>query len=187
MRWVMTWGLHGSDFFDQHIPEIWGIWIDGLRSTTTNLTSPQTRCCAPQTIPEPFLLCSMAHHPVERSHSHHQGIPFPRKGVHGLQQCLGRWYVSVLNPAVQVIWAINNWHDFKAFAEDFFTNSCESLVFFLYICCKVTEGFAAVKSRWVVQKVDWIEEENKERSWNKRDFCWKLEKSKNKQLLLMFV
>ena len=46
---------------------------------------PQIRC-APQTITEPFLLCGTAHYPAERSHSH-QGIPFPWKGVHGLQQC----------------------------------------------------------------------------------------------------
>ena len=53
--------------------------------------TPQTRGCAPQTIPEPFLLCGMAHYPVERGHSH-QGILFSWKGVHGLQQCM--WYVS---------------------------------------------------------------------------------------------
>ncbi len=39
-------------------------------------STPQTRCCAPQTITEPFLLCSRVHYPAERGHSH-QGISFP--------------------------------------------------------------------------------------------------------------
>jgi len=30
-----------------------------------------------------------SYYPAESGHSH-QGIPFPWKGVHGLQQCLGR-------------------------------------------------------------------------------------------------
>ena len=56
-------------------------------------STPQSHCCAAQTIPEPVLLCGTVHYPAETGHSH-QGVPFPRMGVHGLQQCLGRWYVS---------------------------------------------------------------------------------------------
>ncbi len=50
-------------------------------------STPQTHCWAPKTIPEPFLLCGRAHYPAEKGHSH-WGIPFPWKGVHGLQQYL---------------------------------------------------------------------------------------------------
>jgi len=33
-------------------------------------STPQTHCCAPQTIPETFLLCGRVHYPAERGHSH---------------------------------------------------------------------------------------------------------------------
>ena len=56
-------------------------------------STPQTRGCAPQTSPEPFLLCGTAHYPADRGHSHH-GILFPWK-EHSLQQCLGRGYMSM--------------------------------------------------------------------------------------------
>ena len=58
-----------------------------LNSDLGNLeakSTPPTRCCVPQTIPEPFLLCGMVHYPAERGHSQ-QGIPFSAKGVHGLK------------------------------------------------------------------------------------------------------
>ena len=45
-------------------------------------STPQTCCCVLQTIPEPFLLCGTVHYPAEKA------IPFPWKGVHGLQRCL---------------------------------------------------------------------------------------------------
>ena len=47
----------------------------GLRSGDPKeaKSTPQSRCCAPQTIPEPFLLCCMVRYPAERGHSH-QGI-----------------------------------------------------------------------------------------------------------------
>ena len=56
-------------------------------------STPQTRGCAPQTIPEPFLLCSTVHCPADRGHSN-QGILFPWKGAHGLQQCLANANIS---------------------------------------------------------------------------------------------
>ena len=84
--------------------KLWG----GASIDRTCLSSASHRCSiglrsgefgacafALQTIPEPFLLCDTAHYPSERGYSH-QGIPFPWKGVHGLQQCLGRCYSSVL-------------------------------------------------------------------------------------------
>ena len=48
---------------------------------------------------KPFLyhVCFVAggHYPAERCHCH-QGIPFPWTRVHGLQQSLGRWYMSII-------------------------------------------------------------------------------------------
>ena len=43
---------------------------------------------------EPSLLCVTARYRAERGHRD-QGITFPWKGLHGLQQCLdGGWYIS---------------------------------------------------------------------------------------------
>ena len=56
--------------------EIWGIWRPSQHLKVIVVLL--------KTIPEAFLLCGMAHYPTEWGHSH-QG---------GLQQCLGRWYVS---------------------------------------------------------------------------------------------
>ena len=50
-------------------------------------STPQTCCYAPQTIPEPFLLCGTTCYPAERGHNH-RGIPFPWKSLNGLQQCV---------------------------------------------------------------------------------------------------
>ena len=62
----------------------------GASMDRTCLSSTSNRCslgsksgeysvcvCAPQTIPEPLLLCGTAHHPAERGHSH-QGIGYHR-------------------------------------------------------------------------------------------------------------
>ncbi len=70
--------------FSSHPSDAWLDW--DLGNSDAKLT-PQTHCWAPQTIPEPFLLCGRAHYPAEKGHSH-WAIPFPRKGVHGLKQYL---------------------------------------------------------------------------------------------------
>ena len=44
-------------------------------------------------VPEALLLCGREHYPAGRGHCH-QGIPFPWKGGHGLEQCLGSCYLQ---------------------------------------------------------------------------------------------